>query len=278
MTGHTCSSVTPSRSRLVARIRARPGAPVTVSTTEATASTRCSQLSSTTTASSSPKVRRAAVGPPASARIPTQWSNAGTIASGSTMAARSTNAEPPLTRHVKLGRHLNGEPRLADAARPDQRHQPRRAEQLHHGGHVGRASDDRRSPPPLVGNELADEPVAVPTYVADEPLLRTVVADGPPDLLDPGGQRGLRDEPIAPHLVEQLLLGHDPLAVRQQVGEHVERSGLEVLDSPVEADLAGSDVDGAIVEADHSTESRVAEPSQASLSESSDSRQANEHC
>ena len=71
VTGHTCSSVAPSRSRLVARIRARPGAPMTVSTTEATASTRCSQLSSTTRASSSPRVRRAAAGSPTSARIPT---------------------------------------------------------------------------------------------------------------------------------------------------------------------------------------------------------------
>jgi SAM-dependent methyltransferase len=50
-----------------------------------------------------------------------------------------------------------------------------------------------------------------------------------------------------------------------------------VLNSPLEADLTGGDIDGAVVEADHSTESRVGEPSQASLSESSDSRQANEH-
>ena len=159
----------------------------------------------------------------------------------------------------ELRRHLDSEPRLADAARADQRHQPRRAEQLDHGRHVARASDDRRSPRPVVGNELADEPVAAAADVADEALLRAVVADRPADLLDPGGQRGLRDEPIAPHLVEQFLLGHDPLAVRQQVGEHVERSRLEVLHPPVEADLAGGHVDGAVAETDHSREFRVAQ-------------------
>ena len=47
--------------------------------------------------------------------------------------------------------------------------------------------------------------------------------------------------------------------MRQQVGEHVERSRLEVLHSPVEADLAGRDVDGAVAETDHSREFRVAE-------------------
>jgi hypothetical protein len=46
--------------------------------------------------------------------------------------------------------------------------------------------------------------------------------------------------------------------VHQQIGEHVEGSGLEVLNPPVEADLAGGYIDGAIVEAEHSTESRVA--------------------
>ena len=75
---------------------------------------------------------------------PTAWSKAGPTASGSTIAARSTNAEPSRPAG-EVGRHLDGEPRLADAARTDQRHQPRRAEQLDRAGHVGRASDDRRS-------------------------------------------------------------------------------------------------------------------------------------
>ena len=159
----------------------------------------------------------------------------------------------------ELRRHLDSQPCLADAARADQRHQPPRAEQLDEGRHVGGPSDDRRSSRPLVGNELADEPVAAPANVADEALLRPIVADRPPDLLDPGGERGLRDEPIAPHLVEQLLLGHDPLAMRQQVGEHVERARLEVLHSPLTADFAGGHIDSAVAETDHPTESRVAE-------------------
>jgi len=49
-----------------------------------------------------------------------------------------------------------------------------------------------------------------------------------------------------------------------------------VLNAPVEADLAGGDVDGALVEADHSTEFRVPDGPAGFLSESSDCHQANE--
>jgi hypothetical protein len=62
---------------------------------------------------------------------------------------------------------------------------------------------------------------------ADELLAGTVVADGPPHGLDAAGQRRLAHEPVAPDGVEDLLLGHDPVALADQQGEHVEHLGLD---------------------------------------------------
>jgi hypothetical protein len=58
---------------------------------------------------------------------------------------------------------------------------------------------------------------------ADGPLLPAVVAEGTADLLDPTGDGGLADEAAAPHGVHELFLGHDPVAVPDQVHQDVER-------------------------------------------------------
>ena len=56
--------------------------------------------------------------------------------------------------------------------------------------------------------DVGDELVALPVHGADDRLPGAVVADGLAHRLDPRRQRRLADEPVAPHLVEQLLLAH----------------------------------------------------------------------
>ena len=57
---------------------------------------------------------------------------------------------------------------------------------------------------------------------ADDRLAAAVVADGLAHRLDPGGQRRLADEAVAPDLVEQLLLAHDLAAPLHEVAQEVE--------------------------------------------------------
>ena len=66
----------------------------------------------------------------------------------------------------------------------------------------------------------------------DDVLADAVVAQHPPGGLDPAGQRRLADEAVAPDGVEQLGLGDDPRAVRDEVAQHVEDLGLHVLRLP----------------------------------------------
>jgi hypothetical protein len=61
----------------------------------------------------------------------------------------------------------------------------------------------------------------------DDPLLRTVVTDGAARRLDARRQRRLADEPVAPHVVEQLVLRDDPVAVLDEIGEHAEHLWLD---------------------------------------------------
>jgi hypothetical protein len=77
----------------------------------------------------------------------------------------------------------------------------------------------RRRPHPT---DHSDEPVATAVYRADQPLGLPIVAHRLPGLLDPAGNRRLADEPAAPDVVHQLILGHHPVAVANQVRQHLE--------------------------------------------------------
>ena len=85
---------------------------------------------------------------------------------------------------------------------------------------VDRLVPGRGRRPGLAGR--SDEPVAAAVHGPDEPLGLPVVADRLAGLLDPAGDRGLADEPPTPDVVHQLFLGHHPVAVVHQVGEHLE--------------------------------------------------------
>ena len=73
----------------------------------------------------------------------------------------------------------------------------------------------------------ADEPVAAAVHRPDHLLRLPVVPERAAHLLDPAGDGGLGDEPAAPDGVHQLVLGDHPVAVRDQVGQDVERLRLQ---------------------------------------------------
>jgi hypothetical protein len=75
-----------------------------------------------------------------------------------------------------------------------------------------------------------------------------IVADRPARVLDPAGERRLADEAITPDLVEQLLLGHHPVAMRHEKNEDVEYLGLDVHGHSRPAQLERDSVDLSVAE------------------------------
>ena len=96
------------------------------------------------------------------------------------------------------------------------------------GGAVDPARDD-------VG---CDEPEAAAVHRLDDRLPLAVVAERTAGVLDPGRERGLGHEPVAPDAVEQFLLGDHPVAMLDEEAEHVEDLGFGRHDLAVAADLA----------------------------------------
>jgi hypothetical protein len=96
--------------------------------------------------------------------------------------------------------------------------------------------------------DVGDEPVAAAVDRLDDPLVSSGVADRPADGLDAARQRRLRDEPIAPDLVQQLGLGHDPVPVAHQVREDVEHLGLDGDDLSPSPQLQAPDAQLAVTE------------------------------
>ena len=84
-------------------------------------------------------------------------------------------------------------------------------------GRFRRGGDGRR-----VGGDGADELVSAAAHRPDVALRLAVVAERAAGRLDPAGQRRLADESPAPHRVEQLLLGDEPVVVADQLGQDVE--------------------------------------------------------
>jgi hypothetical protein len=61
----------------------------------------------------------------------------------------------------------------------------------------------------------------------DEPLLPTPVADGTARRCQAARQRGLTDKSTGPQTLEEFLLGDDPVAVLNEISQHVEHLWLE---------------------------------------------------
>ncbi len=78
------------------------------------------------------------------------------------------------------------------------------------------------------GPSFGDETVPAAVHGLHRPLGPAVIAKGPSNLLDPGGQGRLGNEAIAPDVVEQFFLRDEPARLFDQVLENCEHLGLDV--------------------------------------------------
>ena len=103
----------------------------------------------------------------------------------------------------------------------------------------------------IVGLLLDRGDEAVPAAVdgLHDALVPPGVADRLAQLLDPGGQCRLRHEAVTPDGLEQLGLGHHPVPVLDQVGQHVEHLRLDVHELVAAAQLVAGGVEHRVAEA-----------------------------
>jgi hypothetical protein len=76
----------------------------------------------------------------------------------------------------------------------------------------------------------------------DEDLIVSVVAKRAPGAIDSAGERGLRDDPAIPDLLDQLILADDPVMVTHQVDDEIENLGLNMERFPKPAQLLLAEV------------------------------------
>jgi hypothetical protein len=63
--------------------------------------------------------------------------------------------------------------------------------------------------------------IALAVQRAHEARRAPLLPQRPAQGLQTGGQRRLPDKPVGPQLLEEFLLGDDPVAMRQEVNEHL---------------------------------------------------------
>jgi hypothetical protein len=73
-----------------------------------------------------------------------------------------------------------------------------------------------------------DEAVTPAMDRLNEPLLPPLIADSPARRHQPAGQAGLTDEPAGPQLFEEFFLGYDPVAVLNEIDQHIEHLRFEL--------------------------------------------------
>ena len=96
--------------------------------------------------------------------------------------------------------------------------------------------------------DLGHELVAAPVYGAHQPLRLPVVAECLAQRLDPAGERRFAHEAVAPHRVEDLLLGDDAIAFPHEQYEHVEHLRLDLARETAAAKLVPTQVELTVVE------------------------------
>jgi hypothetical protein len=62
----------------------------------------------------------------------------------------------------------------------------------------------------------------------DEDLIVSVVAKRAPGAIDSAGERGLRDDPAIPDLLDQFILADNPVTVVHQVNDEIEHLRLDM--------------------------------------------------
>jgi hypothetical protein len=71
-------------------------------------------------------------------------------------------------------------------------------------------------------SDLANEPEALAGNRSDQALTFTAIADRLANCIDMAGHRRFRDDPPAPHRMQQAILADNALAVLHQVDQQVE--------------------------------------------------------
>ena len=99
--------------------------------------------------------------------------------------------------------------------------------------------------------QCGDEPISLPVYRPNHPLISSVVTDRLPDRFDPARQRRFGHEPVLPDAVEELLFRNDPLTLLDQMNQHGEHLRLHFDQVTRPSDLMGSDVDRHVREPNH---------------------------
>jgi hypothetical protein len=72
-----------------------------------------------------------------------------------------------------------------------------------------------------------DESVTMTTYGPNDALLRAFIVHSPAYSRQAPGQRRFADEDPRPELFEEFCLGHHTVTMLDEVGEHLERFGLD---------------------------------------------------
>ena len=96
--------------------------------------------------------------------------------------------------------------------------------------------------------DLADETDALAVEGADETLRCAVVAQGPARRVDPGGQRGFRDDPPVPDGFEQIVLDDDTSAVADEKYQEIEDFRLNLDPLRAAPQLTTLDIEAVVAE------------------------------
>ena len=101
----------------------------------------------------------------------------------------------------------------------------------------------RRVSAPATGPRPADEPVPAPGYRLDEARPLPFVLQRFPELADRLTGDVLRDRDVAPHRIEQGLLGHQLAGTLRQVLQHGEGLGPQADGQSIAVELSGTQIE-----------------------------------
>ena len=73
-----------------------------------------------------------------------------------------------------------------------------------------------------------DEAVAAAVQGLNHVLLSSTIPHRAARRHHPAGQRGFTDQAAGPDLFDELVFGHDPMTMLNQIGQHIEDLGLDL--------------------------------------------------
>ncbi len=91
--------------------------------------------------------------------------------------------------------------------------------------------------------DVADKADALAGKRPHQTLRRTVVAERAAHRVDPRRQRRFGDDAPAPHLLQQIVLADDPVAVPHEIAKQIEGFGFEIYNLAAAAQFAAFDIE-----------------------------------